>query len=129
MRPLGGPAPRGRWLVVLWLGYWAGLFALTHLPKLGRAPSPIPHSDKLVHFGLFFGLTILGHLACTRRSAPSARKTLGWSAVYLVYGALDEWLQQFVGRTPDIADWLADGAGVIAATLLVLWRQSTKDAS
>lgn len=33
------------------------------------------------------------------------------------FGALDEWHQQFVNRTPAVADWLADltGAGVGAA--------------
>ena len=34
-----------------------------------------------------------------------------WASVYIAFGALDEWLQQFVGRTASVGDWLADLLG------------------
>ena len=41
-------------------------------------------------------------------------------AIGCTYGALDEWYQSFVpGRTPEIADWLADVAGVFLGCLIV----------
>ena len=43
-----------------------------------------------------------------------------WAAVYIAYAVLDEWLQQFVGRTTSFVDWLADVAGVLAMSLALL---------
>ena len=45
-------------------------------------------------------------------------------AVGSAYAALDEWHQSFVpGRNPDIADWLADAAGVaVGYTIVTLVR-------
>ena len=40
---------------------------------------------------------------------------VGWA-----YAVLDEWHQSFVpGRNPDIADWLADAAGVAVGYTIV----------
>jgi len=109
------------WWRWVWFAYWAALFALTHVPKLGRLPSPTRHADKIVHFGLFFLLTLLGYFALSGGAAGRRKRTLlVWSALYLAYAAVDEWTQQFVGRTPSLADWLADATGVSLATVVIL---------
>jgi VanZ family protein len=41
---------------------------------------------------------------------------LFWAVVYCTYGALDEWLQQFVGRGMSLSDWVWDVIGVLVAT-------------
>lgn len=110
-----------RWV---WVGYWAAIFVLTHLPKGPGLRPAIPHLDKAVHAGLFFGLTVLGGLALGLRGRPDrVRAVLFWAVIYAAYGALDEWLQGFVRRDPDVFDWLADLAGIAAgSTFLLFWR-------
>ena len=108
---------RSRWL---WLGYWAALFVLTHLP-MPTAPRVVPEGgDKVIHFGLYLALTLLGgrQLRAGGRR-PSVAVLIAWAVVYACYGGLDEWLQRFVGRTPALGDWLANLGGVAAGTLLL----------
>ncbi len=84
----------------------------------------MPHLDKVVHFGLFFLLVILGHLAYGRyRSGMSRVTAFRWVVLYAAYAALDECLQPLVGRTASFIDWLADVAGILAATMLVTTRR------
>jgi VanZ family protein len=104
-----------------WIGYWAAIFVLTHLPKMPGVRPAIPHLDKAVHAGLFFGLTVLGGLAMGLRGRPDrVRAVLLWAVVYAVYGAVDEWLQGFVRRDPDVLDWLADLVGITAGSTVLL---------
>ena len=104
-----------------WIGFWIVLFAVTHRPFAGGVGLPIPGVDKVAHFVLYFVLTMLGgrYLRAGGR-ALDVRRLIVWACVYTAYGALDEWLQQFVDRTPSWGDWLADAAGVIMATV-VIW--------
>ena len=108
----------------LWIGYWLGLFVVMHVPVGGKGPPPPEYADKAVHFGLYFGLVWLGgrHLLAAGRNRVS-RIIVAWMVFYAVYAALDEWLQQFVGRTMSAADWVADIAGIAAATIVLLARK------
>ncbi len=116
--------PRSWWL---WTAYWGLLFVIMHVPVPERALERVHVSDRVVHFAVYFILTGLGayHLWKTygRPLLPAATR---WALVYMVYAALDEWLQRFVHRTPSIADWLADIAGITIATgiAVVLGRGS-----
>ncbi len=106
----------------LWTGYWLVLVAATHVPIPPGTPTGFRHSDKLIHFAAYFILARLGASAMLARGRRSVVTLIGWCMVYLFYGAADEWLQQFTGREASLADWLADAAGVMTATLLVLLR-------
>ena len=107
-----------RWV---WIGYWMGMFALTHVPAPMHTP-PVPAgSDTAVHFALFGGLAWLGirwRLAVDLK--PRTAVWIAWAGVYMIYAGLDEWLQRFVDRMPSLYDWLADVAGVATATLLLI---------
>ena len=84
---------------------------------------PVSWADKAAHMVAYFFLALLGgwhHRRADRRL--SAAWLIGWGCIYAAYGALDEWLQPFVGRTLSLSDWLADVAGIATAMLLLALR-------
>lgn len=103
----------------VWLSYWTALFIVMHIPP-PEGLLPGGHSDKFVHFVLYMGLALLGcysHRLRYHRSSTAA--LVGWAFLYIMYGALDEWLQGWVDRIPDVWDWVADATGVVVGT--VVW--------
>ena len=87
--------------------YMAGLTWLSSRPGTGGS-LPFPGADKLVHFTLYFPL---GLLLIRSVSTPVAGVVCG-----VLFAAMDEWHQSFVpGRTPSLADGLADAAGLLMA--------------
>lgn len=79
----------------------------------------IPHLDKVVHFGMFFIMSLL--LSFLLESQTDLRLktiyTMAVSAAFL-YGGLIEILQyHFFNRSGDVWDLLADIAGGIAGCL------------
>jgi len=113
-----------RW--ALWIGYWVFLFIIMHTPVVGTGRFHFNYADKVVHFGLYAWLTWMGAWCLSHPTGRlDTRAVLFWAAIYVVYGALDEYLQQFVGRTTDVLDWLADTAGVASATAF-LWVKNRK---
>lgn len=118
---------------------WAGvLFWLSDQPASAFQGSEafrasdidVPGRDYLVHAGLYF---VLGGLLWLW-----ARLGMGLSEMLAVpvavgfavlYGISDEWHQSFVpGRSPDVWDVVADGAGALLAsaclwTVSVYWRK------
>jgi VanZ family protein len=48
-----------------------------------------------------------------------------WSAlaVLVLYAALDEWLQGFIGRSAALTDWLADVLGAVLVLAVLEWRR------
>ena len=120
------PGRRHIIVVLLWIAtiaFWVTIFVLTHVPQ-EQLPR-VRVTDKVAHFiaygvlaGLLYLTSWIGH---PQRRAP-ALKVLG---VIMVYGAIDEILQSFVGRHADIVDWLYDVAGAVCALLplvLLRWR-------
>ena len=116
--------------ICVWLGYWLALFIATHLPHPPNVTLGVRHGDKVLHFLVFFVLTLLGgrHVLARRRGG-SAVVLLRWGAVYAVYAVFDEWLQQFVGRSMTLGDWIADVMGIAAATFLLLQSPGEKELS
>jgi VanZ family protein len=106
------------------------LIVLTHTPVDGPVVAPIPYADKAYHFTLFFVLTWLGgrHTLCLRPRAP-ASAFLVWAVVYVCYAALDEWTQPLFDRTASPIDWLSDLTGILAATVVLVWRRRSASIS
>ena len=95
---------------------WAALILVcTSVPLPASSPGMgVPGLDKVVHFSLY---AVLGWLL-SRANGTRSGTTLAWMLGIAAFGAVDEWHQHFIiGRSPDVADWLADGAGGIVGFL------------
>ncbi len=104
----------------LWPAWWVLMFVATHLPKIPSPPLDIWNFDKVIHGMMYFVLTFLGGRALISAGRVKGLGTLlAWAGIYLIYAVVDEWLQQFVNRTPSVQDWLANAVGIMAATLIL----------
>jgi VanZ family protein len=106
------------WLAgfLLWFGV---LWVLSSFRVPSEGVPPIPHLDKIVHFGYFFGGSGLLCAWLFRRSPerPDWAKLIATAVLVIaLVGALDEFHQSFTpGRSGnDPGDWLADLLGAIA---------------
>lgn len=107
------------WSGALLSVYWIAAFTATHVPMPpGGGPGPfgIPHFDKLVHAGIYAGLALLltSWLAVRKRFGKAVKYAVIVGLVLGAYGGLDEITQSYLPfkRTTDLADWLADLAGI-----------------
>ncbi len=105
--------------------FWAAfILVLTSIPG-----SDIPHvglfsfhaSDKLVHATMYGIFAWLATRALLRAGQPLVRSILLVALGIMLFGALDEWHQQFIpGRSMDLFDWFADLSGATIGTLVAL---------
>lgn len=104
--------------------YWIALFIATHYPRV-PIPGQIPHSDKLLHFTAFGLLAFLVWRFAKVLRPIGARFVWAIGVVLIAYAALDEYLQQFVGRFTELMDFVANASGIIVVltTLEVLRRR------
>lgn len=93
--------------------YWVLLATATHYPRV-RIPGEVPHGDKLLHFAAFGLLAALCWWFAHARRWITPRFVWLAAAVLIPYAALDEYLQQFVGRHTDPYDFVADAGGIVA---------------
>jgi VanZ family protein len=107
-----------RILWIITICYWVILFAVTHTPRAPVVPG-LKLSDKLMHAGAYFILAGMLYLTLWK-TWPDC--TIVWWVIALVlaYGVLDEQTQKLVGRDCELADWLADAGGGIAAMLILV---------
>lgn len=82
---------------------------LTLMPATAGPPVLLPYQDKLHHFLAFAALAF---------PIAMARPQWVWQAgvVMLIFGGLIEVIQPYVGRGRELADLLADGAGIVVGT-------------
>ncbi len=113
------------WKPVLWLAIICyGLF----IPASQLPTKPflnIPHFDKIVHFSLFFGLNIL----LLKPFKKLNFKYYLWASLISVsLGLLLEYSQHFIStsRSSNLYDFLANAAGIIAATVFYYFFISDK---
>ena len=94
--------------------YWPLLFIATHIPinDLGRQSGM---SDKTMHVLAYLGVVFFVWLAVSPYDKVNWRKAKVWVilAVIVWYGAIDEWLQSYVGRGAEVKDILADTIGAL----------------
>ena len=98
--------------------YWITIFIVTHIPL--PPPQGPTISDKTIH-GIAY--LLLGSLLFISGCFLSTRRwtIAGWViGICLVYGAIDEVLQGFVNRSPELGDWLADASGALLGVSLCL---------
>jgi len=100
---------------------WAlGLFLLSDIEGIPSELEPFRSIlDKPVHFTLY--LILGGLLARARLASGIAAPPALLLGIGAVYAASDEWHQSFIpGRTPDVADWLVDVAGLLVGYWIVV---------
>jgi VanZ family protein len=115
------PSPKF-WLAafLLWFGV---LWIMSSFSTVGPEMPPIQYSDKIAHFGFFFGGSGLLSVFLYRLQPerPNWKLIIGVAvAVLAAVGALDEWRQSFVpGRSGnDLGDWMADLLGALAGAFV-----------
>lgn len=111
-----------RWIITL--AYAGFIFYLSS--RTWGGASLFPHSDKVFHFVLYFGLggLIIWALRMTRLKGSASIGRVAF-AIAVLYGLSDETHQLFVpGREFSFFDLLADGAGA-AFGIFVATRLAT----
>jgi VanZ family protein len=117
---------RRLWLPpVLWAAF---ILVLTSIPGQRLPHVSIEGIDKVVHLFCYGVLALLSFPAVAARHG-AARAAVTVLLSIALFGALDEWHQQFIpDRSMDLLDWLADTfggfLGVMAA--LVLARRAAR---
>ena len=114
---------RRKLITILLILYWPLIFVLSHIPIANIPPWVIQAatSDKALHYLAYLVLVFLLWFAISPDSKVNWRRQIVWWVLSAViwYGALDEWLQGYVGRNPDIMDFLADLAGALTGLILL----------
>ena len=116
------------WRNIIWAGV---IFFLCAIPS-DSIPDPklnIPHLDKVVHFGMFFIMSIFLCSELRYQTRLSLRKiyliAIGFS---FIYGGLIEVLQfKYFNRGGDWWDLFADVLGGVAGCLLYPTAKKQKD--
>lgn len=102
---------------------WMGLIlALIGLPGYRFPETEVLSTDKFIHFGLFFMLSLLLMQAFIKQPAlPMLKFEAGFYTLLIgmVYSGLTEMLQGlvFIQRSADLMDYLANAAGVFCGWL------------
>lgn len=118
---------QGRHWLIAWCLWFTTLWFLSSGTPGPKGGFSIPHFDKILHFGYFFGGA--GLLTAWLLARPSDSSTLRTATTVTIVGglvgALDEFHQSFhPERTGnDLYDWLADLSGSFcgAYIMLMLW--------
>lgn len=103
------------------VAYMVAIFVVSGVPDLG--PLPANTSDKVAHAAAYSLLGVLltravAGMAWAGYTAAAGAK--GW-LIAAIYAATDETHQAFVpGRTPEVADWVADAAGAALGALAMI---------
>ncbi|TPV56031.1 trypsin [Aestuariibacter sp. GS-14] len=111
---------------IVWVIYLANTGAHSVFFELVQR---IPFGDKLGHFGLFGTLSFLLIAASGGRTILLAgREIFIASAIVTLFVTGEELSQLFITtRTFDIVDWLADAAGIAAASLAYSLYRDCRD--
>jgi VanZ family protein len=97
---------------------WAAIVFLLHVVKVQMENDSLrlfPHSDKVIHFTMFFLLAAAMVLAFVKLNAIKIPLNTALAILFACacYGAMLEYLQgtHWVNRDSDVLDWIADLAG------------------
>jgi VanZ family protein len=103
------------------LACMAGIFALSHQPKLPELPSLSGQLTSILgHLVAYFVLAVLAWWATGAFDLTSRQRVGVALAVAVLYGLSDEWHQSFIpGRSPDWRDVLTDAIGAACGLWVV----------
>ncbi|GAB4143349.1 MAG: VanZ family protein [Planctomycetaceae bacterium] len=108
-------------VTIVLVAYWLTLFISTHIPMpdLGDLPD---HSDKVMHFVAYAGLSLLLGIRWSLMSPLTWRARIIIFSITVGYAVIDELLQTIpaLHRTGDIYDVLADACGSLIGLMLLV---------
>jgi VanZ family protein len=111
---------RHKYILLILLVYWPGLFVLTHIPipQLARQSGM---SDKVMHVLAYLGLVSVWWFSISPYNKVDWRKAKVWLALVVMvwYGAFDEWLQGCIGRSADARDFYANITGAVIGLVIL----------
>jgi VanZ family protein len=114
---LSARSPSRAWLAV---AAWMTLTVILSTFPVDEIQPSVPDADKLGHAAVYGVLALLCARAWHRHGSSQAAAIERAMALVLVFGALMEFVQGFVGRDPSMGDWLADGVGALVG--LGFWK-------
>jgi VanZ family protein len=114
---LSARSPSRAWLAV---AAWMTLTVILSTFPVDQIQPSVPDADKLGHAAVYGVLALLCARAWHRHGSSQAAAIERAMALVLVFGALMEFVQGFVGRDPSMGDWLADGVGALVG--LGFWK-------
>ena len=119
--PTRAASRTGPWIAAV---AWSVTIAvLSCLPVVDLPRLEVSAVDRWLHAAVYAVLAILVARALASSGTSETAIAAGTLVGTMAFGGLMEWVQGFVGRSPDIVDWAADG-GAILAVLFVRWARS-----
>lgn len=116
-----------RWrkiILVIFIVMWITAFIATHIPRQYIPKEVTALGGFTLHAIGFLGLSSWFILTVVAFGISLKRRVLLVLFVMMVYAALDEYTQQFFGRSTDLADWITDTSATVVAIILwenILW--------
>jgi len=110
---------RQKLTIISLLIYWPTIYILSHIP-IPRLVYQARVSDKAIHTLVYLILAFLLWFAVSGDKKVNWRKAIVWWTILAatIYSAADELTQGMVGRSCDIADFIANMAGVFSGLFL-----------
>jgi VanZ family protein len=107
-------------ILVILILMWIGAFTVTHIPG-SYIPVPIAQLGDISLHGIgFLGLSSWFILTLAAFDVRPSIRILLVLVIMLNYGAVDEYTQQFFGRSTELKDWLTDATATVAS--LIVWE-------
>jgi len=104
----------------IYLFIWLGLILYASLTPSDKLPDfqLFKHADKVIHWGMYFGLSFLFIPACLKEQNYKTSYLIAL-IISLFIGIGMEFLQPLIskGRSAEIADGIADGIGAITGII------------
>ncbi len=112
---------RHKYILIALLVYWPALFTATHIRTLPHFVGQLGMTDDMMHYLAYLVLVCLVWLAVSPYDKVNWQRPKVWIvlAVIVWYGAIDEWLQGFVGRETEVTDLISDLCGALTSLIIL----------
>lgn len=109
-----------KYILTALIVYWPTMFFLTHT-RVPKFVGQMGVSDDIMHFVAYMLLVLLAWLAIGFKEKVDWKQRKVWYllAVVACYGVMDEWLQGFVNRQPQVSDFFADMCGAVTGLIIL----------